>query len=207
MDDKSSESIYMFILTIFFFLMLISAVFLKINEVSSNEAFFSEVHSFKISNIINTLFLDDYFKTSYNLGKLEDVYFNVEKKDNFIFNLKHSSSDYNNILFIPENSEFKFENNPFKDNFEIVKKDNVLTFKTYNKCVDNDVKPLKLEELEDFKIINNNENFNVINIFMKENNKDFCNVYLGIKENYARKKVLLYRLPEDFFEDKIIILN
>ncbi len=201
MDDDSSENI---IIWIFSFIILVSLVFLlllKVQQVSSNQEFFSEYHSFSISKIITTSFLDEgYFRIPYTVGKLENINFKLKKEnENNFFILENNNIPYKNILFVPENSEVKNFNN-VPEYFYIEKNNNILNFKLYNKCTPTE-DSFKIEDLKyNFDLYKYDEKKYHNIVIVSPESKNFCNVYYGLKNFYSKSNVLLLRIPDDEFK-------
>ena len=207
MDDDNSENIIMWIFSFIIIIVFIVLLFMKVSNVASNQEFYSKIHSFKISNIIDTFFLDDgYFKTSYNLGSLKDVSFskkNIEDKYN-LFILEKDNVPYKNVLFAPKDFELNSEG-VFSKVFVIEKKDNKINFKKEFVCEPIDDE-LSLKDLSDFEIINK-QYYKDGKVFSKSiilvssnNNQEACKIFYALKNFYNKKNVLLLRLDDDKFK-------
>ncbi len=218
MDDNNVTDIFLWIFSFMIIVAIVFLLFYKIQVVSSNQEFFAEYHSFQLSNIIGSLFLEknSYFKTPYSLGKLEDVSLHFNKNDpnnndknNFLI-LKLKNIPYKNLLLIPEDS--KIENKDNLNNIIVLEKENDnLKFNNLNSCS-------KIEEKKTIEYYENNpevlfynkkKDFENIIIIVSESYNDYCNVFYTLKNQYYKKNVLLIKIPDEQFKslfDKNIVL-
>ncbi len=213
MNDNNVNDIMLWIVSFLIILSIVFLLFYKISIVSSNEEFFAEFHSFQISNIVNSLFLEEnsYFKTPYSLGKLKGFSLSVlEEDENKLLVLKLNNIPYKNLLLIPKNSIVKEEDN--LNNVVVLEKNfNTLNFKNLNFCS-------KISEKHNLDFYKNNdnilffnqkENFNNIVVIVSEDYNSYCNVFLSLKNFYTKKNVILVKIPKSQFEllfDKNIVL-
>ncbi len=201
--EENSKTIFNWIFSFIIIVFLVVLVFLKISAVSSNQEFFLKVHSFRLSNVLSSVFLDDYFKIPYSLGSFENVRFKVDKDsyNNAFFVLNYNNLDYKSLLLIPENSKFVFEDESYSNKFFLEKKDDSVSFKSYSSCIEknNDFSLLNLNSFKDFVINDFNNDFENIVLVFPEDNVD-CKLFFNFKKSYSNKNVLLLRLSDEDFK-------